>query len=76
MEPLGSEWMAFHEISYFSIFPKYVEKIHVLLQHNKKKTNIHLLYQIQFFSKWGMFLRKDQNTRFMSIFLKTVPFMK
>ena len=29
------------------------------------KTNIHLLYQIQFFLKWGMFLRKDQNKRFI-----------
>jgi hypothetical protein len=29
MEQLGSHWTDFHEILYLSIFPKYVEKIHV-----------------------------------------------
>ena len=35
MEQLGSHWTDFHEISYFSILPKYVEKIQLSLQSEK-----------------------------------------
>jgi hypothetical protein len=32
MEQLGSQWTEFHKISYFTIFPKSVEKIQLSLK--------------------------------------------
>ena len=37
MEQLGSQWMDFHEVSYLSIFRKYVEKIQVSLKSDMDK---------------------------------------
>jgi hypothetical protein len=35
MEQLGSHWMDFAEVSYLSIFSKYVKKIQDFLKSNK-----------------------------------------
>jgi len=36
MEQTSSHWTSFHEILYFNIFRKSVEKIQLLLQYDKK----------------------------------------
>ena len=57
--------MDFHEIWYFSIFRKSVEKIQVLLKSDKnnghytwRTTYIFLSYLAQLFLEWKMFRQK------------------
>jgi hypothetical protein len=65
MEQLGSHWTDFHEIWYWRIFRKSVEKIQVSLKSDKSKgyftwrpIYIFLSYLADFFLEWEMFQTK------------------
>ena len=82
MEKLGSQWTDFHEIWYFSIFPKKntADKIQVSWKSDYMQTNIHFWSDLaQFFLEWDKSCRENQNTYFVSsnfFFSKIVSFMR
>ncbi len=78
-EQLGSACRDFHEIRYFCIFRKYVDKIENIIK-NYIKTYLHLWKYIdQLFLEWKWFrqiCRENQKTHFMvnNFFQKIVTF--
>jgi hypothetical protein len=79
MEQLGCHWTEFHEICYFIIFRKPVEKIQLLLKSNKNNSTLHDdVHIFVIISRWillrmrnvpGKICRENQNTHFMPKFL-------
>jgi hypothetical protein len=88
VEGLVSHGTDFHEISYFRIFPKSVEKVHVLLKPDKNKgfftwtpisIFVHVLPNVSYNGKrFGKNGRENQNVCFMFSFFppKIVSLMR